>query len=57
MPAKLGSHVELGVALSLGKPVYLIENGIEYEEKSFYNLPNVSRYPNINSLIKELTND
>ena len=57
MPAKLGSHVELGAALALNKPVYLIENGIEYEEKSFYNLQNVRRYSNIDSLIKELIND
>ena len=54
MPAKLGSHVELGIAIALGKPVFLIENGIEYEEKSFYNIPTVRRYHNIKDLIKDL---
>lgn len=55
MPAKLGSHVELGIALALNKPVFIIENNIEYEEKSFYNLPNVCRYQNMDKLIAELT--
>lgn len=55
MPARFGSHVELGVALSLKIPVFLVENDIEYEEKSFYNLPTVRRYLNIDDLIKDLT--
>jgi hypothetical protein len=55
MPAKLGSHVEFGIALALNKPVFIIENNIEYEEKSFYNLPNVCRYQNMDKLLAELT--
>ncbi len=41
MPARLGSHVELGIALALGKPVIIITADLEYEDKSFYHLDNV----------------
>lgn len=41
MPARMGSHVELGIALALGKPVVIITNGLDYEDKSFYHLDGV----------------
>lgn len=54
MPARTGSHVELGVALCLNKPVYMVLNGHDFEEKSFYQLPCVSRYHNIRQLIETI---
>lgn len=57
MPARTGSHVEFGVALALGKPIYIIIDGHEYEEKSFYNMPKVSKYQDIKSFIEGLQNE
>ena len=51
MPARFGSHIEFGVALALNKPIYIITNGHEFEEKSFYHLPLVSRYEDLQQLI------
>lgn len=51
MPARYGSHVEFGIALALNKPIYIITGGHEFEEKSFYHLPLVSRYEDLQQLI------
>lgn len=41
MPARLGSHVEFGVALALGRPIIIIKGNNDYEDKSFYHLDGV----------------
>lgn len=56
MPARFGSHVEFGIALALNKPIYIVTDGHEYEEKSFYYLPLVSRYDDLQQLIGGLDN-
>ena len=54
MPARYGSHVELGIAIAFDKPVFIITEGQTFEEKSFYHLPNVRRYSDVKELIKDL---
>lgn len=54
MPARMGSHIEFGIALALGKPIYIVTQGQSFEEKSFYHLPQVSRYDNVHQLLEEL---
>ena len=56
MPARYGSHVEFGIALALNKPIYIITGGHEFEEKSFYHLPLVSRYEDLQQLIGGVDN-
>jgi hypothetical protein len=56
MPARYGSHVEFGVALALDKPIYIITGGHQFEEKSFYYLPLVSRYEDLQQLIGGMNN-
>ena len=56
MPARYGSHVEFGIALALSKPIYIITGGHEFEEKSFYHLPLVSRYEDLQQLIGGVDN-
>ena len=50
MPARLGSHVELGIALALCKPVVIITNGEDFEKKSFYFLDHVNIIRDIGAL-------
>jgi len=50
MPARLGSHVELGIALALCKPVIIITNGEDFEKKSFYFLDHVNIIRDIDAL-------
>lgn len=50
MPARLGSHVELGIALALCKPVVIITNGEDFEKKSFYFLDHVNIIRDIDAL-------
>lgn len=54
MPARLGSHVELGIALALGKPVVIITGSEDYEKKSFYFLDHVNIIRDIDSLKEAL---
>jgi hypothetical protein len=53
MPTRYGSHVEFGIALASNKPIYMITNGVEFEEKTFYHLPSVHRYSDLNELLRE----
>lgn len=50
MPARLGSHVELGIALALCKPVIIVTNGEDFEKKSFYFLDHVNIIRDIDAL-------
>lgn len=50
MPARLGSHVELGIALALCKPVVIVTNGEDFEKKSFYFLDHVNIIRDIDAL-------
>ena len=50
MPARLGSHVELGIALALCKPIVIITNGEDFEKKSFYFLDHVNIIRDIDAL-------
>lgn len=57
MPTRFGSHVEFGIALASDKPIYMVTNGVEFEEKTFYHLPPVRRYNDLYELIGDLTNE
>lgn len=50
MPARLGSHVELGVALALARPVIIVTEGNDFEIKSFYYMDNVHMIDSIDCL-------
>lgn len=50
MPARLGSHVELGIALALCKPIVIITDGEDFEKKSFYFLDHVNIIRDIDAL-------
>ncbi|KAB8138086.1 group-specific protein [Gracilibacillus oryzae] len=48
LPAGKSSHIELGMALGLGKRIYLYSENAEYNHfettSTFYHLPEVNRY-------------
>lgn len=50
MPARLGSHVELGVALALARPVIIVTDSDDFEIKSFYYMDNVHMIDGIDRL-------
>lgn len=54
MPARAGSHVELGIAIAQNKPVYILTYDVEYEVKTFYHLDNVRIHKNIQELLKDI---
>ncbi len=45
-PARTGTHVEMGIALALNKPIVLV-NDRTVEQKTFYYLPNVHRFESV----------
>lgn len=54
MPARMGSHIEFGIALALNKPIYIITADQSFEEKSFYHLPQIGRYSNVYQLLEKI---
>ena len=49
-PARLGTHVELGIALALNKKVVMV-CAADVEQKTFYYLPNVERHSNVDEAV------
>lgn len=45
-PGRNGTHFECGLAYGLGKHVVLFTDGAEFEEKTFYHLPNINLFEN-----------
>lgn len=54
MPARMGSHIEFGIALAFNKPIYIITEDLSFEEKSFYHLPQIGRYNNVHQLLEKI---
>jgi nucleoside 2-deoxyribosyltransferase len=59
-PARLGTHVELGIAIALNKPIIILAEG-ELEMKPFYLLDNVTIFKRYSEalnhiIIKERSN-
>lgn len=50
-PARNGTHVEMGIALALNKPIVMVEKeGIEM--KPFYYAPNVTRFKDLSNAME-----
>lgn len=53
-PAALGSHVELGIAIALGKKIIIFEEVEPIQQKPFYFLPGIEKHRNVDDLITAL---
>ena len=56
LPGGGGTHFEFGVAKTLGKPIVILEETDNIEQKSFYFLPNLRKFVDYNQARTEILN-